>query len=673
MNGGRIAGVGSRAEPLERRTLLAGVTVVTHGFSTGAGADVAWIDTMARAIAARAGGANVYRLTTNAAGGLQSFAPVLATGGSSGESVVEVDWTAAANYISTGVSASVISATVASALTSYPTAAHPFAELPIHLIGHSRGGSVVADLAKDLGAAGLDVDQLTTLDPHPITAADYHFFDNTTDPAVNAYDNVVYADNLWETDQSYPHGAPVAGADNVDLTAYTVDHSGVHADYYGTINRTAADDGDGTPVPANAYPGDTRSTTGYDDSLVGRGDRPADGTSALAGGSAARVHVAPAAAAPWANLTSLSVATGTVANGATVSLAYRYQSAAAGSTVAVYVDDDANPYDGTGTLVAGSPSLAATGATPAVSSATASFPWTAGRFTAGLHYLLAAITNAAGRVRYLPLADPLDVTADGVAVVTKQWTGEATTAWSDARNWASGGVPTAADRAYVNGTVSATSGITAASLDLAGGTLTVAGRGAVSGAVTVGPAATVRLTGPAGSAGVFSADALSLAGTLDVGPADVVVATGDVAALSAAVPAGRLTSATAAADSAHLTAVAVAAGRAVATTFDGLPVSASTVLVRATLYGDTNLDRMVTAADYTRLDAGAVNGLTGWVNGDFNYDGVVDGTDYALADNAFNRQPAAAPAAVVATARPIASSTATGLPDDEARHHKRRR
>ena len=29
-------------------------------------------------------------------------------------------------------------------------------------------------------------------------------------------------------------------------------------------------------------------------------------------------------------------------------------------------------------------------------------------------------------------------------------------------------------------------------------------------------------------------------------------------------------------------------------------------------------------------------GLTGWLNGDFNYDGHIDGTDYAFMDNGFN-------------------------------------
>lgn len=33
-----------------------------------------------------------------------------------------------------------------------------------------------------------------------------------------------------------------------------------------------------------------------------------------------------------------------------------------------------------------------------------------------------------------------------------------------------------------------------------------------------------------------------------------------------------------------------------------------------------------------------LNALTGWANGDANYDGAVDGTDFTLLDNAFNRQ-----------------------------------
>ncbi len=51
--------------------------------------------------------------------------------------------------------------------------------------------------------------------------------------------------------------------------------------------------------------------------------------------------------------------------------------------------------------------------------------------------------------------------------------------------------------------------------------------------------------------------------------------------------------------------------------------------------------------DYSRIDNAYENNLTtpgtpltGWYNGDFNYDNVVDGSDYTLMDNAFNMQGA---------------------------------
>ena len=43
---------------------------------------------------------------------------------------------------------------------------------------------------------------------------------------------------------------------------------------------------------------------------------------------------------------------------------------------------------------------------------------------------------------------------------------------------------------------------------------------------------------------------------------------------------------------------------------------------------------------------------SGWSNGDFNYDGVVDGSDYSLIDNAFNQVAAIAGNAVITAASP---------------------
>jgi hypothetical protein len=42
--------------------------------------------------------------------------------------------------------------------------------------------------------------------------------------------------------------------------------------------------------------------------------------------------------------------------------------------------------------------------------------------------------------------------------------------------------------------------------------------------------------------------------------------------------------------------------------------------------------------DYVRIDTGFNTGLTGWLNGDFNYSGSVNFDDYVLIDIAFNSQ-----------------------------------
>ena len=55
------------------------------------------------------------------------------------------------------------------------------------------------------------------------------------------------------------------------------------------------------------------------------------------------------------------------------------------------------------------------------------------------------------------------------------------------------------------------------------------------------------------------------------------------------------------------------------------------------------------------IDNGYLNHSTGWYNGDFNYDGVINGSDYTLIDNAFNTQGASLAAVV---ANPTASIAA---------------
>jgi fibronectin-binding autotransporter adhesin len=64
---------------------------------------------------------------------------------------------------------------------------------------------------------------------------------------------------------------------------------------------------------------------------------------------------------------------------------------------------------------------------------------------------------------------------------------------------------------------------------------------------------------------------------------------------------------------------------------DGATPAASSVIVKYTYYGDTNLDGTVTTADFGRFLDGLVNHGSTWAQGDFTYDGHVDlGNDYNL-------------------------------------------
>jgi hypothetical protein len=61
-----------------------------------------------------------------------------------------------------------------------------------------------------------------------------------------------------------------------------------------------------------------------------------------------------------------------------------------------------------------------------------------------------------------------------------------------------------------------------------------------------------------------------------------------------------------------------------------VPLTASTVFAVVTYQGDVNLDGKVDGKDYKTALESAIFGRTGWLNGDVNYDGVVNNLDLAL-------------------------------------------
>ena len=74
-------------------------------------------------------------------------------------------------------------------------------------------------------------------------------------------------------------------------------------------------------------------------------------------------------------------------------------------------------------------------------------------------------------------------------------------------------------------------------------------------------------------------------------------------------------------------------GNAFYTNYGGQTLDANSILIGYAAYGDTDLGGSYNAADLARMNGGFINHTAGWVNGDFNYDGVVDGRDYALVQN----------------------------------------
>ncbi len=102
-------------------------------------------------------------------------------------------------------------------------------------------------------------------------------------------------------------------------------------------------------------------------------------------------------------------------------------------------------------------------------------------------------------------------------------------------------------------------------------------------------------------------------------------------------------------------------GHPLTTAFDGQVVADSSVLVKFTYVGDALLAGTFgatnSASDYSLIDAGfasqsGAHPLTGWTNGDFNYDNKINGDDYSLIDNAFNES-------LTQTATPLSQVAAT--------------
>lgn len=436
----------------------AGVTLITHGFETGS--FPAWVTAMADQIPGyfqrRFPGADTnltrYRIVITHSGSSFLFTSTRVNGGppfvgNTGEIIVELDWTSLSgdvfdSYASTGNVGTAVSQVLMLTNAIAELNGHALAEFPIHLIGHSRGGSLISQVSYVLGTNGIWVDHLTTLDPYPLNN------DGNSDPALyqdasakSTYVNVLFADNYWQDLGAGfllgdPDGEPVSGAYVRQLTnlqgGYGSDHSNVHLWYHGTIDFDAvASDGSasiGSTERQNWWiPYEQEGVfAGFYYSLIGGGnrlssDRPlglpsdpaiVDGYNQnwdLGAGTKANRTGLSANSGAWPNIIKFDVlgATNVAAgNPITTRLYYQY-GGSSNLTAQVYFDRDFNPYNSNSAPVL-SLQPAATGTGSVFYYSNLGLPTT--NVTPGVYAIFATITDGK-HTRYLYAPELVQITS----------------------------------------------------------------------------------------------------------------------------------------------------------------------------------------------------------------------------------------------------------------------
>lgn len=167
------------------------------------------------------------------------------------EYFVRLDWTPIANYLMTRVSTTQLAKALTTYLLSEACDLPTLDNIPIHLIGHSRGASLICALAELLSHQKIRIEHVTTLDPHPLTCDDPQppGHEPVLDAPVKKHVNIDFMDNYWQN-ISYPKGQQVEGAYNrlfsalpggyhLSIHAAFGDHMNVVLAYHATINYTS--------------------------------------------------------------------------------------------------------------------------------------------------------------------------------------------------------------------------------------------------------------------------------------------------------------------------------------------------------------------------------------------------------------------------------------------------
>ncbi|MDB6035741.1 MAG: hypothetical protein JWM16_6079 [Verrucomicrobiales bacterium] len=417
----------------------AGVTIITHGLNSNVDD---WVIAMADRMAhtGRLPGTTstcyeIYFVSTNSSYALawKRLSGAAPTNTDSGEIFIKLDWRQLANnsYSTFQVASMALPALLQTNFIP-EMGGHAIAELPLHMVGHSRGGSLICELSRLLGTNGIWVDHLTTLDPHPLNNDGFSdFLYTVVDAPARTYENVLFHDNYYQRLDSFAFGEPVAGSCVRQITSLNGGYSGlggahsdVHLWYHGTVDtNTPLTDTAATITSSerqtwwNAFES-AGLRAGFVYSLLGNGDRlstnqPAgQGTSRIrdgynqkwdlgAGNSVNNRTALPANNGSWPSLITLRLGgSNLVAFGQSNSISLSYQLAATNLSNAVlgfYLDNDANPYNGNEQLIR-QLTLPATGSNQ-VAFVNATLEWNAQNVAPGEHLVFARISRA-GNARY---------------------------------------------------------------------------------------------------------------------------------------------------------------------------------------------------------------------------------------------------------------------------------
>lgn len=404
----------------------ASVTIITHGLNSNADD---WVLAMAQRVPAHPNhpGTNFSCYAVDVAPNFTVTAMRIGggppTASESGEIIIKLDWGQLANNdFSTYQVATAVLPTLLQTNFILGLAGHALAEYPLHLVGHSRGGSLGCELSRLLGTNGVWVDHLTTLDPHPLNNDGFNDAPIYTvvDASARTYENVLFHDNYFQIEDFFIYGEPVNGAYVRQLANLSGGyggvggaHSDVHLWYHATVDlRSTASDSVssiGSTQRQSWWTSAERGGTnaGFLLSLIGGANR----LNARAGfnqrwdvgaGVSNNRESLGINAQRWPNIIRLHL-TGT-------NLTYYYQAPA--STITLGFDPDGNPLNGN-ERVFNQTILPATGANNVGSNSVGV------AITNGDRIFARIATSTRSRFLYLPPMPRLNITRTNVTVLAR--------------------------------------------------------------------------------------------------------------------------------------------------------------------------------------------------------------------------------------------------------------